>query len=52
VDAGDALDERRLAGAVVADESHDLPGADLEVDVRQRLHGAERLREVANLEKW
>ena len=27
VDAGDALDQRRLAGAVVADERHDLAGA-------------------------
>ena len=33
VDAGDALDQRRLAGAVVADERHDLARAHLEVDV-------------------
>ena len=52
VDAGDALDERRLAGAVVADERHDLARAHLEVDVGQRLHRAERLREVADLEEW
>ena len=52
MDAGDALDERRLAGAVVADERHDLAGAHLEVDVRQGLHGPERLREVADLEEW
>ena len=52
VDAGDALDERRLAGAVVADERHDLAGPHLEVDIGQRLHGAERLREVADLEEW
>ncbi len=52
VDAGDALDERRLSGAVVADERHDLARAHLEVDVGQRLHGAERLREVADLEEW
>ena len=51
MDAGDALDERRLAGAVVADERHDLAGAHLEVDVGQR-HRAERLREVADLEEW
>ena len=32
VDADDALDERRLAGAVVADERHDFAPAHLEVD--------------------
>ena len=52
VDPGDALDERRLAGAVVADERHDLTRAHLEVDVGQRLHRPERLREVADLEEW
>src|SRR5581483_6952859 len=52
VDAGDALDERGLAGAVVADERHHLAGLDLEVDRVQRLHGAERLGDVAELEKW
>ena len=41
VDAGDALDERRLAGAVVADEGHDLAGRDVEVDLVERLHRAE-----------
>ena len=52
VGAGDALDERRLAGAVVADERHHLAGADLEVDVVERLHRAERLGDVLQLEKW
>ena len=33
VDPGDALDQRRLAGAVVADERHHLARAHLEVDV-------------------
>ena len=28
------------------------PGADLEVDAAQRLHGAERLGDVAELEEW
>ena len=46
VDADDALDERRLAGAVVADERHHLAGADLEVDPVERLHRAERLRDA------
>ena len=50
VDAGDALDQRRLAGAVVADERHDLAVAHLEVDVGERLHRPERLRDAAELE--
>jgi hypothetical protein len=50
VDARDGLDQRRLAGAVVADERHHLAVADLEVDVRQRLDGSERLGDVAELE--
>src|SRR4029077_10037755 len=48
---GDALDQRRLAGAVVADERHHLAGADLEVDVAQRLDGAEGLGDAAKLEE-
>jgi hypothetical protein len=50
VDPRDALDQRRLAGAVVADEGHHLAFAGLEVDVRQRLDRAERLRDAAELE--
>ena len=41
VDPGDALDQRRLAGAVVADQRHDLAARHVEVAPRQRLHGAE-----------
>src|SRR5581483_2951478 len=51
VRAGDALDERRLAGAVVADERHHLPRVHLEVDVGQRLDRAERLRDVPELKE-
>ena len=50
--AGDALDERRLARAVVADERHHLAAADLEVDVGERLHRPEGLRDVPELEEW
>ena len=46
VDPGDALDQRGLAGAVVPDEGHDLSGRDLEVDLVERLHRAELLRDV------
>ena len=52
VDAGDAFDERRLAGSVVSDERHDLAVTDLEVDVGERLHRPVRLRDPAELEKW
>ena len=52
VGARDALDQRRLAGAVVADERHHLAGAHLEVDVGQRLDRAEGLGDAAELEKW
>ena len=47
----DALDERRLAGAVVADERHHLAGPDLEVDLGERLDGAEALRDPPQLEE-
>ena len=46
VRSGDALDQRRLAGAVVADERHHLAASHLHVDAAQRLHRAERLGEV------
>src|SRR5439155_26418743 len=50
VDAGHALDQGRLARAVVADECHDLSVAHLEVDIGERLHRPERLRDTAELE--
>src|SRR5581483_2627042 len=34
--AGEDLGERRLAGAVVAEQSHHLAGVHVEVDVRER----------------
>ena len=40
--AGHDLDQGRLAGAVVADQADDLVGADLEIDVPERDHVAER----------
>ena len=66
VDAADALDERRLAGAVVADERGHLAGpVDVEVDVVEHLHRAEALvdaravpagvwrsRAVAPVKRW
>jgi hypothetical protein len=41
VRTGNALDQRRLAGTVVADEGHHLTVVHLEVDVGQRLDRAE-----------
>ena len=43
VDPGDHLDQRGLAGAVVAHERHHLTGPDVQVDVGERLDGAESL---------
>src|SRR5690606_12185614 len=50
VDAGDGLDERRLAGAVVAQQPEHLPAVDGEVDAGQRGDRAEALDGAAHLE--
>ncbi len=49
--AGDDLDQRRLAGAVVAHEADHLACADFEVDAAQRFDRAEILGDVLQLEK-
>ena len=46
MDAGEDLDEGGLAGAVVADEGDHLAGVDPEVDVGERLDGAEALADA------
>src|SRR4029078_10987497 len=43
VDPRDALDEHRLAGAVVAGQGGYLAGGYLEIDVDERVNGAEAL---------
>ena len=43
--AGQDLDQRRLAGAVVADKGHDLASVDVKVDVGQ---GGDRAELLAN----
>ncbi len=43
VDAGEDLDERGLAGAVLAEQRQDLAGADLEVNVIKRERAAKAL---------
>ena len=46
VHAREDLDERRLAGAVLADEAVHLAGEQLDVAVLERVHGAEALLRV------
>ena len=49
--AGDGLDERRLAGAVVADEGDHLTGVDFEVDAGEGLQSTEPLAHALEREK-
>ena len=51
VDAGDALDQRGFAGAVVADEGGHLSRRRDEIDVGKGLHGAEALLHALDLEQ-
>ena len=50
VDAGHDLDQRRLAGAVLAEEGVDLAGIERQRHVLQRLGRAESLGDVAHFE--
>ena len=50
--AGEALDESRLAGAVVADEGGDLSGVGLEVDTFEDIDGTEALDDSGQLDEW
>jgi hypothetical protein len=50
VDAGNALDQRRLAGAVVAHQRHHLTGVHVEVHLVQGQHRTEVLRDPAQLQ--
>ena len=52
MDPGDRLHQRRLAGAVVADEADHLAGVDGEIDPVQSLDRAESLAHVLQLEEW
>ncbi len=51
VDAADALDERRLARAVVAEQREDLAAMDLQVHVLQRQDRAEALGRAADSDR-
>ena len=50
VEAGDAVEQRRLARPVGADDADDLVLVDPQVDVAQRLHAAEADRHVVGLQ--
>ena len=47
--AGEHMHQRRLAGAVVADEADALAGADGEIDAVKRADGAEMLFDAVQL---
>ncbi|MEY9883986.1 hypothetical protein ABIA43_005520 [Bradyrhizobium sp. USDA 328] len=49
--AGDDLDQRGLAGAVLAEQRMDLAGAQREVDLLQGTHGAKALADPAHLKE-
>ena len=49
--AGDDLDQRRLAGAVVAHQPEHLAGLDREIDTLQRLDRAEMLGDALELQQ-
>jgi hypothetical protein len=51
VHAGEDLHQRRLAGAVLADERVDLAGAQVEVDAVQDVDAEEALADAAHLEQ-
>jgi hypothetical protein len=52
VDARDHLDQRGLAGTVVADERCHLAGIDGEVDVVEDVDDAEALVDLPHLQQW
>ena len=52
IDAGDDLDQRGFAGAVLAEQRMDLAGVKGERDVFERLRRVEALGDVAHLQNW
>ena len=51
VDAGQNLDQRRLAGAVLAEQRKNLAGPEGHADVRERFRAAEALEDAADLQQ-
>src|SRR5262249_56971371 len=50
-EAGEQVEQRRLAGSVRADQPEDLPARDREAHLRERLDPAEALADVPRLEE-
>ena len=50
VDAGEHLDQRRLARAVLAEDAVHLAGEDLQVDAAEGVHAGEGLRHAPDVE--
>jgi hypothetical protein len=51
VDPGDALDQDRFAGPIVAGQGGDLAGGNIEIYVDERMNGAEALTDAPKPEK-
>ena len=51
IDSGQNLDQRRLAGAVFAEQRKNLAGLEGHADVRQRFRAAEALEDAADLQQ-
>src|ERR1700689_1700504 len=52
VDAGQNLDQRRFAGAVLAQESKNFAGLESHTDVRERFRAAEALEDATDLQQF
>src|SRR5437660_2510634 len=51
LDAGNDLDQRRLAGAVFTDEAMHLADLQRQIDIAKRMHAAEALRYAGHLQE-
>ena len=52
IEAAQTIEERRLAGAVRADQAADLPGLDIERDIVEGHDPAEAHRQSFDAEQW
>jgi hypothetical protein len=51
IDPGDAFGEDRFAGPVVSSQRGYLPGVEVQVDLRERLHGTKVLVDPSSFEE-
>ena len=51
VEAGDAVEQRSLAGAVRPDQAGDPAGLDIEIDAVQRMNAVEAARDAADFQQ-